>query len=261
VAEKNKVIQISTLAGTIDLTNAGDYVFRIYPSSEVASRYIAKVAIERFTAKRVAIFYPESAPGFTAKQFISEVVNAAGVEVVAEESFKDGDRDFRSQLSKIASKKPDVILCSAYYVEGALILVQAKEQGLNVPILGEDGWFGPIADIARDALKNLYFANVAFGPEFKDNQVMQKFITAFEKQFSKKATAYAAAGYDAIYLAKKAIEIGGYDGQKIKDALYEIDLQGAFGRIKYDDNGDNIGATYDLFQLNAKNEAVLVKKL
>lgn len=259
VAESNKVVQISTLAGTIDLTYAGDYVFRIYPSAEVASRYIAKMAIERFGVKRIAIFYPESTYGFTAKRFISEVVKAHGVEVVTEETFKDGDRDFRTQLTKIASKKPDALLCSAYYTEGALILVQAKEQGLNVPILGEDGWFGPIADIARNALKNLYFANVAFGVEYKDNQMMQKFITNFEKRFSKKATAYAATGYDAVYLAKEAIEMGGYDADKIKVALYEIDFRGAFGRIKYDRNGDNIGAIYDLFQLNEKNEAILLK--
>lgn len=32
LADRYRVVQLSTLAGTIDLTNAADYVFRIYPS-------------------------------------------------------------------------------------------------------------------------------------------------------------------------------------------------------------------------------------
>ena len=55
LAERYKVVQLSTLAGTIDLSKAGDYVFRIYPSSEIGSRYIAKIAIEKFKAKKAAL--------------------------------------------------------------------------------------------------------------------------------------------------------------------------------------------------------------
>jgi branched-chain amino acid transport system substrate-binding protein len=171
LADKYKVVQLSTLAGTIDLTNAGDYVFRIYPSSEVGSRYIAKEAVERFSAKRAAILYPNNPFGVTSNKFVGEVMKERGVAVVAAETFNDGDRDFRTQLTKIIEAKPDVLLCSAYYEEGAQILVQAKQLGLSVPILGEDGWFGPIAQIAGDALKNLYFANVTFGPEIGDNKI------------------------------------------------------------------------------------------
>lgn len=259
LADRYQVVQLSTLAGTIDLTNAGDYVFRIYPSSEIGSRYIAKVAIDRFKAKRVAILYPNNPFGVASNKFVTEVVKQAGVEVVAVETFNDGDRDFRTQLTKIIRAKPDVLLCSAYYEEGAQILVQAKQLGLKVPVLGEDGWYGPIAAIARGALKNLYFANVAFGPEYKNNQPMQQFIAVFEKRFNRKPNSFSAAGYAAVHVLKHAIEAGGYDGAKIKDALYKTDLPTAFGTIKYDRNGDNIGATYDLFQLNDRNEPILVK--
>lgn len=259
LADRYRVVQLSTLAGTIDLTNAGDYVFRIYPSSEMGSRYIAKVAIERFNAKRVAIFYPNNSVGVTSNKFVTEVVKQAGAEVVAVETFNDGDRDFRTQLTKIAGATPDVILCSTYYEEGAQILVQAKQLGLTVPVLGEDGWFGPIAAIAGDALKNLYFANVAFGTEYKGNHIMQEFIAAFERRFGKKPNSFSAAGHAAVYLVKHAIESGGYNGTKIRDALYRLDLMTAFGRVKYDQNGDNIGATYDLFQLSEKNEPVLIQ--
>jgi branched-chain amino acid transport system substrate-binding protein len=259
LAERYHVVQLSTLAGTIDLTNAGDYVFRIYPSSEVGSRYIAKVAIERFKARRVAILYGNNPFGVASRRFISEVMKQAGIDVAAEETYKDGDRDFRTQLTKIAAVKPDVVLCSAYYEEGAQILVQAKQLGLDVPVLGEDGWFGPIAAIAGDALHRLYFANVAFGPEIKSNVAMQDFVAAYQKKYGKAPNSYSAAGHAAVYVVKAAIEAGGYDGEKIKNSLYKLNLETSFGNVKYDKNGDNVGATYDLFQLNNKNEAFLAK--
>jgi branched-chain amino acid transport system substrate-binding protein len=259
LADRYRTVQLSTLAGTIDLTKAGDYVFRIYPSSEFGSRYIAQVAVDRFKAKRIAIFYPNNALGVTSRRLVTEVLTKAGVEVVAVETFKDGDRDFRTQLAKIAAAKPDIILCSAYYEEGALILVQAKQLGLDVPVLGEDSWVGPIAQIAGDALKNLYYADVAFGSDIKGNQAMQDFIAAFRKRYNRTPNSYAATGYSAVYVVKHAIEAGGYDGPKIKDALYKTDLLTAFGRIKYDENGDNVGLMFALFQLNDKNEPVLAK--
>ena len=259
LADRYKVVQLSTLAGTIDLSKAGDYVFRIYPSSEIGSRYIAKVAIQKFKAKKAALFFGNDAFGVTSRKFITEVLKSNGVEIVADETFNSGDRDFRTQLTKIRDAKPEVLMCSAYYEEGAQILVQAKQLGLNVPILGEDGWFGPIAVIAGDALKNLYFANIAFGTEYADNKPMQNFIAAFRQRYNKPPNSYSAAGYAAVYAVKHAIEAGGYDGTKIKDMLYKTDLLTAFGRVKYNSDGDNIGAEYGLFQLNNKNEPVPVK--
>lgn len=254
LAERYRVVQLSTLAGTIDLSKAGDYVFRIYPSSELGSRYIARAAVDRFKAKRVAILYPNNPFGVTSNAFVTEVLRQAGVNIVAVETFNDGDRDFRTQLTKIGQSKPDVIMCSAYYEEGAQILMQSKQLGLNVPILGEDGWFGPIAGIAGDSLKNLYFANVEFGPEYKDNQIMQDFISAFRQRHNKNPNSYSAAGYAAVFVVKQAIETGGYDGGRLKEALYKMDTVTPFGRIRYDQNGDNVGAVYDLYQLNASNE-------
>lgn len=135
-----------------------------------------------------------------------------------------------------------------------------QELGINIPIVGEDGWRGPIAGmVGKEGLKRLYFADIAFGTEFKDNKVMQTFIKNFEDKYHKKASTYAATGYDAVYIAKKAIESGGYNGEGIKNALYKIDYMGALGNIRYDENGDNVGVKFAIFQLNEKNEGILVK--
>ncbi len=260
IAEKNKVVQISTLAGIPGLSDAGDYVFRIYPSSELGARFVAEEAVRRFKPQKVAILYANNPFGQTSRRIYEKTAKESGIEVVTVESFSDGDQDFRTQIIKIKNADPDLLLCSTYWVEGARILVQMVELGLNIPVLGEDGWRGPIAEIIGEkGLKLLYFADISFGSDFKDNEMMQRFIRNFEIKYGKKATTYAATGYDAVYIAKRAIENGGYDPEGIKKALYKMEYVGALGRIKYDNNGDNIGVEFAIFQLNSNNEAVLLK--
>ena len=261
LANRYQVVQLSTLAGTIDLTNAGDFVFRMYPSSEIGSRYIANVAIRDFRARRIAILYPSNAVGVTSRRFVTEIVTNAGAQVVATETYQDGDRDFRTQLTKIRQARPDVILASSYYEEGAQILAQARQLGLNVPVLGEDGWFGPIAWTAGPALQNLYFANVDFSADQPNGPAAQAFVRAFRARYHRAPNSYAAAGYAAVYVVAQAIERGGDTGPGIRNALYRTDGATAFGRVRYDRNGDNVGAAYALFQLDQNNNPVRVTDL
>lgn len=259
VAEKNKVVQISTLAGIPALSEAGDYVFRIYPSTEVGARFAAQEAIKRFKPKKIAIMHMHNPFGEAAKGIYEGVAKRLNIKVVEVVGFPDGENDFRTQLSKIRQSNPDILFCSAYWREGSRILVQMQELGLDIPVVGEDGWRGPIADIVGEkGLKSLYFADIAFGPEFKDSKIMQRFIKNFVSKYHEKASTYAATGYDAVYIAKKVIEEGGYSGEGIKNALYSIDYVGALGHIKFDKKGDDIGVTFALFQLNVKNEGIVV---
>ena len=260
LADKLKIVQLSTLAGIPALSEAGDYVFRIYPSSELGARFAAEEAFKKFRPKRVAILYMNNPFGGAARKIYTKAAMEFNAVVAGVESFQDGEKDFRTQLSKLKKSKADIVFCSAYWSEGSSILVQMQEQGINLPVFGEDGWRGPIAGIVGEkGLKKLYFADLAFGAEFKDNDIMQKFIDNFIRKYHKKASTHSATGYDAVYIAKQAIELGGYAGEGIKNALYKVDYVGAVGRTKFDKNGDNAGVEFSLFQLNKNNEGVVEK--
>jgi branched-chain amino acid transport system substrate-binding protein len=196
----------------------------------------------------------------TSRRFVHDVLSARGVAIVADETFNDGDRDFRIQLVKIRASRPDVIMCSAYYQEGAHILSQAEALGLSVPVLGEDSWQGPIAAITPvAALRRLYFASVASDPSHPDSDELLRFAAAFAARHGAPPDPHAAAGYAAVQVVAHAIEIGGYDGPSIKQALYNIDMATAFGRVRYDANGDNAGVTLALYQLDEHNNRVVAE--
>ncbi|GAG00492.1 unnamed protein product, partial [marine sediment metagenome] len=135
VAERRKVVQLSTIAGTIKLKYAGDYIFRVFASDELQAKAIVDKAIDIFGSKKAAILYINNAYGQGIKEITENRYIERGGQLVAIESFNESDKDFRTQLIKIKNVKPDLIFCLSYWKEGALILVQAKELGIDTKFL------------------------------------------------------------------------------------------------------------------------------
>lgn len=256
IAEKLKTVQISTLAGIPDLSNAGDYIFRIYPSSKEGAEYASLKAIQIFKPQKVAILYPSNPFGEVSKNIYSKNCISNKIDVVVIESYQDGDLDFKTQILKIKNAGADIILCSAYFEEGARILKQMIELNLFIPIIGEDGWRGNISEIAGNrATELLYFADIRFSEKYTENTVMQNFITNYYARYSKTANTHSAAGYDGVMVALESITKYGYSSDSIKKALYTEEYEGALGKIKFDSNGDNIGVKFAIFQIDSLNRA------
>ena len=62
---------------------------------------------------------------------LRERFTALGGEIVAEQKYSEGDKDFSAQLTAIRSREPDVIAATGFYTEAALICVQARPLGLD----------------------------------------------------------------------------------------------------------------------------------
>lgn len=261
VSQRNGIVQLSTLAGIPDLSLAGDYIFRIYPSSNIGAQYAIDKAVSLFNPQRIAILYPSNPFGEVSLNIYSATARENNISVVATESYLDGDKDFRTQLTKIRTQRPDLIMSSAYWSDGAAILRQMVEMNLHVPIIGEDGWHGPLAELVGSrGLELLYFADLIFGEEFVKNQRMQSFISSFKNKYNTPPNTAAAIGYDALYVIYEAIKESGYDAENIKAYLLNTNFDGALGSIVFDENGDNIGFEFGLFKLDSSNNPVLYSK-
>jgi len=249
IAEEKKVVQLSTLAGTIKLKDAGDYVFRLFASDEFQGVYLADVAINQFSSKKAAIVYVNNAYGQGIRDVIKRHYVDKGGKIVAEEAVTEGGTDFNTQVTKIKNQNPDLVFGLTYYNEGGPLLAQLKQQGVEVPVLGGDAWFGPMAQTAGSAESMLVFSSIAFGPEYKNVEKMQEFIEHFKSRYGSVPDSYSATGYDAVYAAKLSIEKAGLSPEKIKEALYKVEFHGALGHVVFNENGDNSGVEFSLFKM------------
>ncbi len=218
------------------------WVFRAAFLDPFQGPVVAGFVADEFGAKTAAVLYDVASdyPKGLAENFRDAAV-AAGIEIVAFESFTTGDTDFSSQLTNIIAAKPDVIFTHQYYNEVPLIVQQARSLGYEGPIVGSDSWGTPdLLDLCGEACNGLFFST-HYAPDIA-TEVGQTFISAYEELYGAKPDDVAALTYDAFQLLFTAItEAQSTERADIRDALANIQLyEGVTGIMSFDEQGDPI---------------------
>lgn len=241
VATDNKIPMIS-VAGTaenVTVDNKGNvrkYIFRAPFIDPFQGTVMATFAANDLKAK-TAVIYIDNSSDYSkgqAKTF-EEVFTKAGGKVLAKESYLQKDTDYKSVLTKIKSQNPDVIYVPGYYQEVSMIIKQARELGLNQPLLGGDGWDSPqLFEVAGASLTNAYMSNHYSGGD--SDPKVKAFEEKYEKKFGAKPEAFAALGYDSVMLLVDAMKRAGSDDtEKVTEALSQTkDLSLVTGKFSFD---------------------------
>jgi branched-chain amino acid transport system substrate-binding protein len=240
IAERNKIVLLSPSASAVDLTKAGDYVFRIYPSDTYDGTYLAEFARDKLRAKKVAVVFMQTASISTVVQVFHDKFEDVGGKVVCSEAYKEGDTDFRSQLAKAKAFNPDVMFIPGYLKEMANLLKQAKEIGIKTQFLSISTFSDPkILSLAGGAAEGVMFSSPAFDAESTTHE-MQTFLQVFRKKFNAEPDILAGYGYDVVNIAAKALRAArNITPDSIKQRLYDIkDYPGVTGKTTFDSNGD-----------------------
>lgn len=170
-------------------------------------------------------------------QFFKENFVKEGGAVTAEESYLQKDTDFKATLTKIKATNPDFLYVPGYYHEVGLIVKQARELGMNMPIAGGDGWdSAKMPEIAgAAALNNTYFSSL-YSPE-DSSDINKNFVAAYEKAYGQKPDVFAALSYDSALLVAEAIKnAGSTEPAKISEAMAKINgFSGVSGSVTFDD--------------------------
>ena len=170
-------------------------------------------------------------------QFFKENFVKEGGAVTAEESYLQKDTDFKATLTKIKATNPDFLYVPGYYQEVGLIVKQARELGMNMPIAGGDGWdSAKMPEIAgAAALNNTYFSSL-YSPE-DSSDINKNFVAAYEKAYGQKPDVFAALSYDSALLVAEAIKnAGSTEPPKISEAMAKINgFSGVSGSVTFDD--------------------------
>lgn len=170
-------------------------------------------------------------------QFFKENFVKEGGAVTAEESYLQKDTDFKATLTKIKATNPDFLYVPGYYQEVGLIVKQARELGMNMPIAGGDGWdSAKMPEIAgAAALNNTYFSSL-YSPE-DSSDINKNFVAAYEKAYGQKPDVFAALSYDSALLVAEAIKnAGSTEPAKISEAMSKINgFSGVSGSVTFDD--------------------------
>lgn len=239
-ADLNGVPIMGTSTTADGIPQIGDYVFRNSIPEAIAIPASVQKAVDEYGVKKVAILYGND-DVFTKSGYdtMAAVAEEMGLEILTTETFQKGQADYKAQLTKIKGTNPDLILCSALYNEGAVIMDQARKMGIDVPFVGGNGFNSPqVIEIAGGAADGLVVATPWFGK--KDDPKVQEFVQKYTEKYGKEPDQFAAQAYDALYLMAKAVkDAGSADRDAIRDSLANISgFEGILGKVSFDDEGD-----------------------
>lgn len=237
VCTQNKVPLVSPNPTNVKITKeGGEYVFQIQFTDPVQAAVLADYTYSDLKIKNAAVLYNISNdyPKALAEAFVESFTSKGGT-IVANETYNEGDTDFKVQLTKIKEANPEVILFPDLYANVSLIVQQAREMGITAQFIGGDGWANhKLIDIAGAATEGAYLTT-SMSVEDPDEKV-QKFVTDYKALYSDEPANTSTMFYDAMYVICDAISrAGSTDGTAIKDALKTTNLDCVTGNITFDE--------------------------
>jgi branched-chain amino acid transport system substrate-binding protein len=242
VCQQNRIPMISPAATDPRITQIGNFVFRACFIDSFQGSLLARFAANTLRISRIAILRDigNVYSNGIADQF-TESFRSLGGAVVADQKFKEGDQEFASQLITVRTVQPQAILIAGYYTDAARIMMQARQLGLSIPVMGPDAWEDPnLITLAGDALAGSYYLSHYSVNDLHERN--REFVEKYRKQYQKDPDAFAALSYDALSLLADAIQrANSVESEKIRAALAAtVSFPGVTGGISIDSNRNAI---------------------
>ena len=249
IVAEHKVPYIITGASTPVVTRRTDvdttYMFHHAPTCDDSGSQItlflndtvrpainAKFNFSENRPLRLAILYQDSAYGKGHQSAIKNTIaqNNLNIEIVAEESFKMGESDYRTALTSIKNADPDVVYVTAFLNEQIPVETQAlRDVGLNkiftaVEPNDDPDFYKGVGTYGDYSIVQSRFSPYTV-PKGPTEAAYNKFVTDFDNKYGGFPGMMGVATYEGVYIAAKAVEDAGtLNKTTIKDALAEIEM-------------------------------------
>ena len=206
IAVAAKLPVLAPANGAAGIPQIGPYVHRIGVPEELLLPSAAKTAVKQLKLKKAAILYAQDDPFATTgfKAFQAQL-KADMVDVVEVIGYDSKAVDFTAQLQRLKDKNPEALFIAAKSSDGTVLLRQARQNGIMVPVIGNLSFTSPaLVAAAGDAVEGLIVAAVWDSSDA--SEMNQRFIAEYKKSFNRDATPLAATTYNCIYVIKEALE-------------------------------------------------------
>ena len=236
------VVTISPSSSSPEVTQAGEYTFRVCPSDLAHGTVLAHWVRDRLHFSRGAVLYLNDEYGRGIRRtFVSEYTRLGG-RLQAVDPYLGDRPDVGPYLDRLArGERPEFILVAGNRSEAEEVLRQARKRGLTMPVLGGDGLEG--IQEAGNLAEGVYLSSPYF-PAIP-SAANRRFVQAFRRKYPEAGMPNqpAAAAYDAVYLLRDVIARVGPDRTAVRRALAGVGsatppFDGVTGTVSFDANGD-----------------------
>ena len=241
ITDKAKVPHSVVSSSTHKLSGMSKYFFRMAVQDDKVGGLMVDLSAKKFKPKKMALLYLNNDYGKGLLTSTQAQAKNLGIEMTSAQTYLATDKDYSALLTKVKAEAPDVLLVGSTYTDGGLIVKQAREMGLNMPIVGPTGLYSPkYLEIAGKAVENTYFLGV-FVPTNPDPKV-QDFVKKYKEKYGMDPDTFAALAYDQGYVLKDALEKAAAKGavtrESMREAMAASSFKGITGTVTFDAKGD-----------------------
>ncbi len=219
--QRGGLVQFGFTNSHPDFTKTGDYMWsNSIPQSQEQPLY-ADFAVNTLGLKKIGVMYLNTDWGKTSKDLFASAAEEMGAEIVAAEGYLADEKDFRATLVRLRDAAPDGIMLESYYSDGALIVRQIRDLGIDVPILATGSIYSPdFLELAGDAAEGV-FTSVYYAPQSPRAEVVE-FRQGFLDKYGEEPNHFNALAYDAFNILAAVMREYGTGREEIKDGLGQI---------------------------------------
>lgn len=221
------------------VTEGNDWYFRVCFIDPYQGKAMANYAFNKLGAKKAAVT-TEKGNDYSVglAQFFTNEFQSLGGEVVSAD-YQTGDQDFNAQITTLKAENPDVFFIPGNFTEASMFIKQAKQQGVECPMLGGDTYeVDEFISVGGQEVEGVLFsaffdADAELTPKTKD------FVEKYRAANGKDPAGVTALGYDGYNLVLDAIEQAGTtEHTALRDAIANINFEGVTGVVQFNENGD-----------------------
>lgn len=219
------MVQLSPTASNPDYTLQGDCMFSIFGKTTDEGRFIADYLLKKYMgAQNVGVIYVNSDWGVEAYDILSGCCQDNGVNIVASETFFEGEKDFNAILTKVRQTNPDTVMLMMGYDSGAVAIKQIRQMDWDVKV-GISGlaYSEQLITLGGADCEGV-LSEIGFVID-ETNPEMTAFATEFEKRTGFAPNMMMTCAYDAMNMLAQAIENCGDDVDRasVRDALAALE--------------------------------------
>ena len=238
IYQENATPYISAYAVHPDITRAGDYVFRTSFMGEVQGRAGAKLVGEMMGKKRVSIITLANDFGKSLEAGFKEKAAEFGIEIIGEYDYSIKDREFGPIVSKVKSESPDAIYASGYFFTAGPLVSQLREAGVDVPIIGQEGYDGEMFIKIAGAASEGVIITTSLDRDSTD-PLAQAFIQGFQDKAGYPADMVSASTHTAVLVLAEAMkQVDPSDKAALRGAIASTSINAATGNISFNKLGE-----------------------
>ena len=250
IYKEAKILQISPASTNPKFTDdaftkGNTTVFRTCGRDDVQGLTVGNYILKHHKNAKIAILHDKSPYGKGVADETKKALNKGGLREAMYEAYNDTDKDFTAIINKMKQGKIDIIVLGGYHTAGALIIKQAREQGLGAQMIGFDALeTAEFAQLGGAATNGVL---MSFPPKAEGDPKNAALVNKF-RDAKYNPEGYTLFSYAAVKVwADAANKAKSTDAAAVAAALRSGKYNSAVGVLEFDKKGDIKNPVYDIY--------------